>query len=368
MATRRTRFYGSAVLLGLAAAVLALQATAIGQENAPESPREHVQRLLPGLQSQDDAVRERAETELFRLGDAGRREVERLSRDADPRKAVTALRLLQSDRWSDSVLRGGEQRVGPARDEVLDALDSRFSRLREELRGWLRRTVPDRLELPEFPELPDADELERAWKELSRPGFRSNGTVVEDGTRMEWTLDSEGRVTVTIREGDAEERRYRAESLDALRKAHPEIADKLSKYLRLPSRWPRVDMPELRRFRFPDRWRSLEFPELRELPEWPRLDPAADRPLLGIEWAPPSDALRSQLRLPEGGVLVQLVTPGSLAESLGIKRHDVLLELGGRVTKSGAQVREAVAALPETGEVRATVIRAGSRRVLTVTR
>jgi len=67
---------------------------------ADESPHDAVEKLMPQLLSDDDAVRSDAEKKLFALGEPGRADVERMTRDADPRRAITALRLLQSRGWT----------------------------------------------------------------------------------------------------------------------------------------------------------------------------------------------------------------------------------------------------------------------------
>src|SRR5437868_15444531 len=81
---------GAALLLALPAALRA----------ADETPHDAVERLMPQLLSDDETTRADAERGLFQLGEAGRSELERMTRDGDPRKAITALRLLQSPKWN----------------------------------------------------------------------------------------------------------------------------------------------------------------------------------------------------------------------------------------------------------------------------
>jgi S1-C subfamily serine protease len=61
-----------------------------------------------------------------------------------------------------------------------------------------------------------------------------------------------------------------------------------------------------------------------------------DSKRLGIYVAPVSPALRSHLSLGQGkGLLVIAVKRGSLAESEGLKPHDVVLKLDGRPVEDG---------------------------------
>jgi membrane-associated protease RseP (regulator of RpoE activity) len=52
---------------------------------------------------------------------------------------------------------------------------------------------------------------------------------------------------------------------------------------------------------------------------------------IGVSINPVDDALRAQLELPAGkGVVVNDVTSGSPAEKIGVKKHDIILELAGK--------------------------------------
>jgi len=77
------------------------------------------------------------------------------------------------------------------------------------------------------------------------------------------------------------------------------------------------------------------------LPQQPRVPPPPPAPLPeedpefaligGALLAPVDDSLRAQLEIPEGqGAVVSKVTAGSVAEALGLKKNDVLLEIDGK--------------------------------------
>jgi len=72
------------------------------------------------------------------------------------------------------------------------------------------------------------------------------------------------------------------------------------------------------------------------------------------------EATRAQLDIPEGqGAVVTRVAPGSAAETLGLKKHDVLLEIDGRKIASPEAAKGLI-----TPESKATVLRRGKKETL----
>jgi hypothetical protein len=70
--------------------------------------------------------------------------------------------------------------------------------------------------------------------------------------------------------------------------------------------------------------------------------PAEDgRPRLGVEVQPVDDTLRNQLGI-DHGVVVRRVLPGSRAEKLGLREHDILQKAGGRKIEGIEDLRRAV--------------------------
>lgn len=73
------------------------------------------------------------------------------------------------------------------------------------------------------------------------------------------------------------------------------------------------------------------------------------------------DLLRAHLAIPEGrGVVIESVREGSTAESLGLKRHDILLEIDGRKVGS---VRDLAEGLSRSSTLK--VLRGGKEQALT---
>lgn len=75
---------------------------------------------------------------------------------------------------------------------------------------------------------------------------------------------------------------------------------------------------------------------------------------IGVSINPVEDAIRSQLNLPANqGVVVSEVTKGSPAETVGIKQHDILMEIGGKPIDTP----ENLAALVQAGQDKPTTIK-----------
>jgi len=331
---------------------------------ADESPHDAVEKLMPQLLSDDDAVRSDAEKKLFALGEPGRADVERMTRDADPRRAITALRLLQSRGWTKTqtgkALADGEQRVhrrgeatprGEREDDPifrLDDLQAQIDRQMAELRKQF-------------------EGLDRGFT-LNGPGVdfdfdgkgfhgSSNGTVVENDKKTTWSIDEDGRVKVTIQDGkDAPEQTFEAKTLDELKKDHPDVAKRIENLVGRSNR----------------RTFTLRMPQFRMDGD---LDPrraaplvAAGKQVLGVEWSPVPDVLREQLDLPSGGMVVESVVTGSLAEKLGVARFDVIVEMQGKSVADSGDVRKALADVKDGESVKAVVLRKGQRKTLEATK
>ncbi len=339
------------------AAALALAGSGAAQQ---DDTAERVETLMPQLLSKDEKVRTDAERRLFELGDAGRAELERIAREDDTRRAVAALRLLQSDRWA----RRGEERARPEQD---GDQGERFGRNLDELRDDFEQRIEEvRRQMEEMlgqfsfeaPELPPAG-----------AGARTNtrGTLVEGDRKLSWDIDEAGRVKVTTRDGaDAPEQTFEAKSMDELRRDHPEVAKRLEAVLPGGGNGGFVFRFRPRSSWGMDRNGGNGFGPRDRRDDW-REPPerAMGQVVLGIEWSPVPDVLREQLDLGgESGMVVERVEPGTRAERIGLRRHDVLLELNGRTVANAEDVRAALADVKEDQKVPAVVLRKGRRQTL----
>jgi hypothetical protein len=344
-----------ATALALTGAALVLVPSAL--RAADESAHDAVERLMPQLLSDDDTVRADAEKSLFQLGDAGRTELERLTRDTDPRRAVAALRLLQSPKWGRSAKDEGEQRVqrdegrtlqpgaDPTRrmEDFRAQIERQLAEMRRQMEQWDKSLV---MPAPGV-DVPDI---------TMSPG--SSGSIVENDKSTKWSVDQDGRVKVTVKDGkDAPEQTYEAKSLDELKKDHPEVAQRIEGVAGRNRTFVFRGGPNL---------------HLRAFGPHDRVDPftfeTPQAPVLGIEWAPVPDVLRDQVDLPEGGVVVENVVKDSLAEKLGLAKHDVLVEVQGKQVSDSADVRAALDGAKPGEKVTALVVRKGAKKTLETTK
>jgi hypothetical protein len=179
--------------------------------------------------------------------------------------------------------------------------------------------------------------------EALAPGAVRSGSSVQIQIRP-------GEVTVRIQEevdGKQTVKEYKGKSLEELKKEHPELEKQLGG-MHFQQRgagdpfdmdkfwkdWHRdFDEGFMRRLR-EDTQREMERMERwlkmlrdRDRFEWPR--PNEDRPLLGMRGVRPDPVLDAQLELRGRGLVVRSVEKETLADTLGLRVHDVLIELNG---------------------------------------
>ncbi|MCE9634140.1 MAG: PDZ domain-containing protein [Planctomycetes bacterium] len=387
---------GSAPLWVLAACALGALAPSAPAQDAPparaaaeESVREKVERLLPDFMSESESTRARAEKEIVALGEPARAELDRLTRDTDPQKAIAALKLLQSPAWERRARQAEDARrdapgrgpaIGPRLPDIdlrrlQDELDRQMQDMRRSVEEWRKQFDADDW-MPGF----EAHGGSPSKQDESRGA--SSGQVIENGRSLSWTIDDAGKVKVTVRDGnDAAEQVYEAASLAELRKQHPDVAKRLDGFL--PSgglrRWtlvwpPRASWDETDRTGAAQRDPELRDGEQKLAPAEQSDTPllAVPGPVLGITWGDVPDVLRDQLDLPVGGLVVTGVAADSVAARLGVRRNDVLVSLGGRPIASPADIRKTLESARAPGEVSkplaAEVLRKGKRETLTEAR
>jgi hypothetical protein len=354
---------GAALIAG-ASAVIALPRPV---HAADDSPHDAVEKLMPQLLSEDDATRVDAEKKLFALGEPGRAEMERMTRDPDARRAITALRLLGSKGWTktpNAPKAGGEQRSGgelrvhrdgeraaPDIDDPtmrLDDLQAQIDRQMQDLRRQFEGSGRTFTWIS-----PDADGQNGALR------GNSSGTIVENDKRTTWTIEDDGRVKVTTQDGkDAPDQTFEAKSMDELKKEHPDVAKRVESFVGRVGRRSVLSLGDnggpIFRGRL-DRGNPLAV----EAPQ---------APVLGVEWSEVPDVLREQLDLASGGMVVERVVPDSLAAKLGVAKYDVLVEVQGKKVDGAADVRKALEDAKTGDAVKAVVVRKGQKKTLETTK
>jgi membrane-associated protease RseP (regulator of RpoE activity) len=228
-------------------------------------------------------------------------------------------------------------------------------------------------------------EIEKPAKAKSRaPGLRlgnsrlsirqTNGDTLytiqpEEGEAIEFQRSTNGAVKLTYPDGKGGKAEASAESLEKFLTEHKDLAEKygiskggidfggtrlsFSARRALPA-VPRLDVPEIPGIPgMPD---LEEFKTLREdlrrafeelnrsqafLPElWERNLFGVEAAGRGVQLTPVPGVLRSQLSIPEGqGLVVESVREGSAADAVGLKRHDVILEIDGAKVSGPGDVR-----------------------------
>jgi hypothetical protein len=370
LAVTRTALASALALAAGATAVLALPSLS---RAADETPHEVVERLLPQLMSQDQAVRADAEKQLFGLGAAGRAEMQRLLRDSDPGRVALAQRLVDDKSWDKVELKRGELRAERDGQEAPAGQPSQRGRTR--FRGFrdFGATMDQQLadiqkQLDEMQqsfsfEMPDMDAMQQGVT------GESNGSIVENDKTTTWSIAADGHVKVTVKDGkDAPEQKFEAADMDTLKKEHPEVAARLEKVMPQTGRRGFV-------FRFDPqhlgehRMQRLDSRELfgngragTDRDDLPQLENAVP-PVLGIGWSPVPEVLRDQLDVTDG-VVVENVVAGSLAEKLGLARHDVLTEIAGKPVNGASDVHAVLDPMKAGETVKAVVIRKGQRKTL----
>lgn len=188
-------------------------------------------------------------------------------------------------------------------------------------------------------------DLHRGWSfpRLRQFGFHPFGTSPLPGRGESFSLhrNADGSVRVEVRTQDENGKdsvqTYEAESMEALRRKHPEIARRFGGFeLRMsPDRLPGV--------------------------------PSMPRPFDGFPMSPPESERLGVLVAPaapeKSGLAVQRVEPDSLARRLGIEDGDVILEVNGVRIERVEDVRRGLQKAGE--EVEVTVSRDGKEKTLT---
>jgi len=183
------------------------------------------------------------------------------------------------------------------------------------------------------------------WPDGKTVRAKASGELVENDRRLAWSIAEDGSVKVTTKDGkDAAEKTREAKSLADLRERDPDVARRLEAVLP----------------------RSARRMAMRGAASY-GVDAYERQPALGIEWSPLPEVLCKPIDV-TNGVVVENVVAGTLAEKLGIARHDVLVELNGKPVGDSADVRTSLDPVKSGDKVTAVVVRGGKRKTLEATK
>jgi len=274
--------------------------------------------LVRDLGAEEFSVRERAESELRRMGDAAIPALREALEDKDPERAFRAQRLLD-----------GLEKKGPRSRSWMAYRDSG--------RGITFETKPD-------------GEVELTVRETEASGRKVTRT-------------------------------YRADSLEDFKKKHPDLASKYDVDNLVPKeKWTffddTKDLWESWNKRFEKDWfRDRDGFGRFALPLFPfglHLEPRApvgartDKQQLGITVERVPGPLADQLSLSaDEGLVIAEVKPSSLADQAGLRKHDLLLKVDGKAVTGPEELRRTVEAGLRNG-MELEILRRGKRETLKV--
>jgi len=315
---------------------LAAPSFAQGTESKDATPQAWIERLGDEAYSQ----RRDAERALEKMGEKA---VPALKQAADshgdPEVQWRAQRLLDRIRSSDGAIDDEEAWRLPPLWKPRD-LDSMFGSVFDRLERDFGVDVPRRSFFDDS-FYKDLRQQMRALEEQFAKAGKVGAGADAQSKALEMHVGPDG-VRVEVRErdasGEAIVETYEAPDLDTFREKYPEVARQYLDRDGEAFTW-KLDPKEF----------------FADLPLLGRATDASTEtgPKLGVTVRPVGSDLRHFLGLEVGqGLLVEKVTPGSLAARLGIEPRDVILEIEGEAVGSAADVRRALFGADATIDVR----------------
>ena len=231
----------------------------------------------------------------------------------------------------------------------------------------------------------------KAEEQAPKPKPRGRSNVSRG---IEIVIGPDGRVKVKqrlVEDGEETVKEYEGESLEALKKEHPELREALgdsrfgfgfgrdSKEIeRLFEEfrgfhglereffdkdfWKELDDEWRDQLQRLERWRGrAREQQKRALDAWRRSRPVPDGKLLGVRAVAPGEVLNAHLGLRGSGLVVETIEEGSIGADLGLQRYDVLVRLNGFDIRKPADVRLALADYQRGKPITATVVRKAKR-------
>jgi hypothetical protein len=367
-------FLGLLTLAALAGAPHAQETPPPAAKTQPSDPRAgaEIDALIEQLGAEQNAVRRAAEQRLRELGAAARSRLEAAADGHDdPEVRWRARRVLRQ-------LDGQEPRLAP-RAPAEGRPEAGAGPERVDAETQIRRMM-ERFERAFGQDLRGLDDLHRQIDEMQRrieelhgapplagPGLRAEGMQIQvgpDGVRVQ--VEERGE------DGEPVTRTYEAESVEAFRQKHPDVARRVfgpGGGIRFQPFRSGPDAPGFTDEDLPGPWRGwLRLNQepfrpgqpLEVVPAPELAAPPAEGERLGIYVGELAPAVREFLELPpDRGLLVQSVEEGSLAAALGLRPKDVVLSIAGEPIGDALDVRRVLAGIAKGEEVLVEVNRRG---------
>ena len=251
------------------------------------------------------------------------------------------------------------QRATDGQDPVPDRFDDmqrRFDRMFGELERDFGVAVPRRSFF--------GDDFFRDLTE-QMDQLRQNGGGMQQGMSIQIGGDGAVRVEVDSRgeDGKSEKKVYEAPSMEEFQKQYPGVLQ--GQGLGGPFRfWGGGRLPGVQLPGAP--LQRLDTPFVDVLPQTDVHVAVASGEVLGVQVRPEiGPELREHLGLPDGqGLMVEAVTPDSLASAMGLQRGDIVLQVAGTDIGQPADVRQALATVEPGKVVEVVCLRKGQRTTL----
>ncbi len=384
--------------MGLAACLPAQAGKSEGNPEATAPPaagaKEKVERSVAAWIEQlgSDSFRQRVEAEnaLRELGDKALAELEVAARESSDSevqwRARRLVRQIQRGDAAPGALQRDPRRQDPqpgqlpqvqprapqtrrlpqgAAPDQFDDMQRRFDRMFGELERDFGIAVPRRSFF--------GDDF---WKDITEQmeQMRQNGGGVGVQRGMSMRIGADGAVHVEIEQegadGKAEKQVYDAPSLEEFHKQYPGVLQNQGlggHGLNTPFRFwiGRGDQPgmTLPRVLTPLGQPQIDGPFVDVTPPGEVHVAVASGEVLGVQVRAEIGAdLREHLGLPEDqGLMVEAVTPDSLASAMGLQRGDIVLEVAGSAIADPADVRKALATVAPGKTVEVVCLRKGAR-------
>lgn len=252
----------------------------------------------------------------------------------------------------------GSGQGGDPFDELDLDLDERIRRTIEEAQRMHEEALRDHQRAMDRHE-----DLLRRLRERRGPGMPGQPGSSARASSMSFSIGADGRVRVEVTEqgadGSTTQKAYEAESMDELRRQHPELLEHQTFLfdfglgegrpgggLRLPG-WSQRDEP------------PRPAPPVEPTP--PASQDRADQDRLGVWITVLDETIRAQRAIEaEFGLVVDRVDRGSLAERLEVRPRDVLVRINGEELREAGTIRRVLSGLEPTDEVVLEVWRAGA--------